>query len=120
MTPNFCLIAIYSSFWNLAQQGLTLIDIQKSIRLPASWLVSSLDLLIEKNYIRYSDSERGRDYFPTIPPEKLSLSKIRSDFFQKNEEITHLWAGHIDQELAAKAKLILEEANPSIMLSTIL
>jgi membrane protein len=118
--PNICLVLIYEKFWNESKGGLKFEEIQEKIHVPSTWIRDSLDLLIEKNYIALAQINSSPEYIAARPPEKISVTQIKSDFMPTLGSKIYGWESLMDSQIAKKTQMILKNDSDKTMLASFL
>ena len=99
-------LAVMSVLWKLGSANVTEVREGLDDELAYTSVLSALQTLEEKGYVRHESAGRAYRYFPTVPAERAgssALSRIRDAIFQGSAE--RMFAQMVSDRKLTKAEL---------------
>lgn len=129
MLPTILLLAIYRHFDQGTGRGLGAQALAHMIKLPLSWVSEALDVLEHLGFVVVSKSQAiiGESlvtdpYFPVIPADRLTTTRLISDLGQPVSEWMQHWKHELSIDLPQALKILntSREVDKELTLSQVL
>lgn len=119
MLPTIVLLAIYRHFSQGTGQGLGAQALAHAIKLPLSWVSEALDILehygfviISKTQANSADGNVLEPYYPAMPAERLTASRLVADLGHPVTEWMQHWKHDLPMDLPHALAILKTPSDP--------